>query len=70
MSKGVAQTKAVAAIKDAVPELVVMTDVCVDEYTDHGHCGILTAEGEVDNDATLEVLALSLIHISEPTRPY
>ncbi|MBK7399169.1 MAG: porphobilinogen synthase [Myxococcales bacterium] len=49
--------KAVAAIKDAVPELVVMTDVCVDEYTDHGHCGILTAEGEVDNDATLEVLA-------------
>ncbi len=53
--------KAVAAIKDAVPELVVMTDVCVDEYTDHGHCGILTAEGEVDNDATLEVLAAAAL---------
>ena len=53
--------RAVAAIKDAVPELVVMTDVCVDEYTSHGHCGILrkmrgSDELEVDNDATLEVL--------------
>ncbi|MDH2426794.1 porphobilinogen synthase [Sphaerisporangium sp. TRM90804] len=34
--------------------LVVMTDTCLDEFTDHGHCGILTPEGEVDNDATLE----------------
>ncbi|MDQ1519756.1 MAG: porphobilinogen synthase [Actinomycetota bacterium] len=34
--------------------LVLMADNCLDEYTDHGHCGILTAEGEVDNDATLE----------------
>src|SRR5882762_8992671 len=33
--------RAVRAMKDAVPELVVITDVCVDEYTDHGHCGIL-----------------------------
>ncbi|MEV0667098.1 porphobilinogen synthase [Actinomadura luteofluorescens] len=33
---------------------VVMTDLCLDEYTDHGHCGILTASGEIDNDATLE----------------
>jgi porphobilinogen synthase len=54
--------RAVAAIKDAVPELVVITDVCVDEYTSHGHCGILrkmrgSNELEVDNDATLEVLA-------------
>ncbi|HVY46919.1 MAG TPA: porphobilinogen synthase [Minicystis sp.] len=53
--------RAVAAMKDAAPELVVITDVCVDEYTDHGHCGILKpARGggmEVDNDATLEVLA-------------
>ena len=43
-------------MKDAVPELVVMTDVCVDEYTDHGHCGVLRkradGEMEVDNDAT------------------
>lgn len=54
--------RAVAAIKDAVPELVVITDVCVDEYTSHGHCGIMrkmrgSDELEVDNDATLEVLA-------------
>ena len=31
-----------------------MTDLCLDEYTDHGHCGLLTADGDVDNDATLE----------------
>ena len=35
-------------------ELVLMADDCLDEYTDHGHCGLLTADGEVDNDATLE----------------
>jgi porphobilinogen synthase len=34
--------------------MVVMSDLCLDEYTDHGHCGILTSSGEVDNDATLE----------------
>src|SRR6478752_929352 len=47
---------AVKAMKDAAPELVVMTDICVDEYTDHGHCGVLHDDGhggqEVDNDAT------------------
>jgi len=52
---GVVQ-QAVSAVKDRVPELVVMTDVCLCEYTDHGHCGIIK-NGEVDNDATLEVLA-------------
>ena len=35
-------------------DLVVMADLCLDEYTDHGHCGLLTPDGEVDNDATLE----------------
>ncbi|MCK8681148.1 MULTISPECIES: porphobilinogen synthase [Streptomyces] len=35
-------------------DLVVMSDLCLDEYTDHGHCGVLDAEGRVDNDATLE----------------
>ena len=69
--------RAIAEMKNAVPELIVMADVCVDEYTDHGHCGILKrrtvgsalqarrAQGsskkeddwEVDNDATVEVLA-------------
>jgi porphobilinogen synthase len=59
--------RAVAAMKDAAPNLVVMTDVCVDEYTDHGHCGILRkrrdGEMEVDNDATIEVLAeMAVVH--------
>ena len=53
--------RAIKEMKSAVPNLVVMADVCVDEYTDHGHCGILkkAANGdyEVDNDATVEVLA-------------
>jgi porphobilinogen synthase len=47
----------VRAVKREFPELVVITDVCMCEYTDHGHCGALTAEGSVDNDATLELLA-------------
>ncbi|MEY2417954.1 MAG: porphobilinogen synthase [Actinomycetota bacterium] len=42
---------------DVGDELVVMADLCLDEYTDHGHCGVLTAEGAVDNDATLELYA-------------
>jgi porphobilinogen synthase len=52
---GVVQ-QAIRALKDASPELVVMTDVCLCEYTDHGHCGLLDAEGYVLNDDTLEVL--------------
>src|SRR6185369_7149823 len=35
--------------------LVLIADLCLDEYTDHGHCGVLTSEGEVDNDATIEL---------------
>lgn len=46
---------ALRAVRDAVgDDVVVMADLCLDEYTDHGHCGLLTAAGEVDNDATLE----------------
>jgi porphobilinogen synthase len=48
--------QAVSAIKNRVPEMLIMTDICLCEYTDHGHCGIIR-EGKVDNDATLEVLA-------------
>src|SRR5512134_3820187 len=58
--RGIIQT-AVRALKDAVPELLVVTDVCFCEYTDHGHCGILTKDGDVDNDATLEILARSAV---------
>lgn len=46
---------AVRAIKEALPDLLVVTDVCLCEYTDHGHCGIVR-KGDVDNDATLELL--------------
>lgn len=52
---GVVQ-RAVTVIKSRVPEMVVMTDVCLCEYTDHGHCGVIR-DGRVDNDATLELLA-------------
>jgi porphobilinogen synthase len=51
---GIAQL-ALADVRDEVgDEMVVMADLCLDEYTDHGHCGLLTATGEVDNDATVE----------------
>jgi porphobilinogen synthase len=46
----------IRAIKTAVPELTVITDVCLCEYTDHGHCGVIK-DGDVDNDATLLLLA-------------
>ena len=52
---------AAAAIKQALPELVVITDVCLCEYTDHGHCGMLREDGSVDNDATLELLARAAV---------
>ncbi len=46
--------RGVAAVRDAVgDDLVVMADTCLDEFTDHGHCGVLDADGRVDNDATL-----------------
>ena len=48
--------QAVRALKREVPELVVITDVCLCEYTDHGHCGVIR-DGDVDNDATLELLS-------------
>ena len=48
--------QAVRTLKKALPELVVITDVCLCGYTNHGHCGIVH-RGEIDNDATLEVLA-------------
>ncbi len=52
--------RAVREIKAAVPELMVITDVCLCEYTDHGHCGKIEC-GEVDNDATLELLARTAV---------
>src|SRR5215218_6100003 len=54
--EGVVQL-ATRAIKDAHPDLLVITDVCLCEYTSHGHCGVLTPEGTVDNDPSLELLS-------------
>lgn len=54
-AKGIVQ-KAIKAIKDKVPELVVITDVCMCEYMNHGHCGVIK-EGKIMNDPTLELLA-------------
>jgi porphobilinogen synthase len=58
--EGVVQL-AVRALKDAHPELVVITDVCLCAYTSHGHCGVVRADGEIDNDVTLELLAKTAI---------
>ena len=52
--------EAVRAFKSADPELVVITDVCLCEYTSHGHCGVVV-DGEVDNDSTLELLARTAV---------
>jgi porphobilinogen synthase len=52
---------ATAAIKQADPELLVITDVCLCEYTDHGHCGVLRDDGAVDNDASVELLARTAV---------
>jgi porphobilinogen synthase len=57
---GVVQ-RAIRAIKEALPHLIVIADLCNCEYTDHGHCGILDATGDVDNDATLDVLARTAV---------
>ena len=48
---------AIRAIREAVPDLLVWADVCLCEYTDHGHCGLLTEDGAVDGDASLPLLA-------------
>ncbi|MBI4161573.1 MAG: porphobilinogen synthase, partial [Acidobacteria bacterium] len=52
--------RAVRAIKPAAPDLLVVTDVCLCEYTDHGHCGVVR-EGTVDNDPTLPLLAKTAV---------
>src|SRR6266513_2380334 len=54
--EGVVQL-ATRAIKESHPDLIVVTDLCLCEYTSHGHCGALRPDGSVDNDATLELLA-------------
>jgi porphobilinogen synthase len=57
--------RAVRTLKEASPKLIVITDVCLCEYTSHGHCGVVTTEGEVDNDATLPLLARAAVSHAE-----
>jgi porphobilinogen synthase len=58
--EGVVQL-ATRAIKDAHPDLVVITDVCLCSYTSHGHCGVVLDDGTIDNDQTLELLARTAV---------
>ena len=61
--------RAVRVLKDTAPELVVITDVCLCEYTSHGHCGVVRdgpdGQGDVDNDATLPLLARTAVSHAE-----
>jgi len=58
--EGIVQ-EAVRRLKDRFPELVVITDVCLCEYTSHGHCGMVSKGGEIQNDPTIELLAKSAL---------
>ena len=62
--EGVVQL-ATRAIKEAHPDLLVITDVCLCEYTSHGHCGVVLADGMIDNDATLDLLARTAVSQAE-----
>ncbi len=57
---GVVQ-QALRALRPRFPELVLLTDVCLCEYTSHGHCGVVGSDGEVDNDASLELIARTAV---------
>ena len=61
---GVVQ-RAIRAIKADLPEMLVMADLCNCEYTDHGHCGVLNARGDVDNDETVALLVRTAITYAE-----
>jgi len=56
--------RAVAAVKQALPDLAVISDVCLCQYTDHGHCGVVEG-GEIDNDASLDLLARTALSHAE-----
>ena len=62
-SSGIVQ-QAIKAVKSALPDLAVISDVCLCQYTDHGHCGVVE-DGAVDNDATLDLLARTALSHAE-----
>jgi porphobilinogen synthase len=53
--------RALRALRPRFPELVLLTDVCLCEYTSHGHCGVIGSDGDVDNDASLELIARTAV---------
>ncbi len=57
--------QSIARLKDANPELLVVGDVCLCEYTSHGHCGLIGPNGQVDNDASLPLIAETAISLAE-----
>ena len=57
--------QAAGALKQADPELAVIADICLCEYTDHGHCGVLTPDGDVDNDPSLALLSRMAVSMAE-----
>jgi porphobilinogen synthase len=57
--------EAIRRLKETRPDLLVVGDVCLCEYTSHGHCGLLTPDGQVDNDATLPLLAETAVSLAE-----
>ena len=62
--EGVVQ-QAIRRLKEAVPEMLVIGDVCLCEYTSHGHCGLLDGNGDVDNDASLPLLADMAVSLAD-----
>jgi porphobilinogen synthase len=62
--EGIVQLAA-RAIKQAYPDLIVVGDVCLCEYTSHGHCGLLTADGRVDNDSSLELISRTAVSLAK-----
>ncbi len=62
--EGAPGQQAIAAIKAAVPEMVVISDVCLCAFTDHGHCGVIV-DGDVDNDASLELITRTAVSHAE-----
>jgi porphobilinogen synthase len=58
---GIVQVALADVVAEVGDDLVILTDLCLDEYTDHGHCGLLTSSGAVDNDATLERYAAAAV---------
>ncbi|HEU5362681.1 MAG TPA: porphobilinogen synthase [Gaiellaceae bacterium] len=64
IDEGIVQ-QALRALRPRFPELVLMTDVCLCEYTSHGHCGVVGADGDVLNDASLELIARTAVSHAE-----